>query len=38
MQSIGLNPDEFTNRSKLLQLTRLVPFAENNFKHDRAGT
>jgi ATP-dependent Lon protease len=31
MQSIGLNPDEFTNRSKLIQLTRLVPFAENNF-------
>lgn len=31
MQTIGLNPDEFTNRSKLLQLTRLVPFAENNY-------
>lgn len=31
MQSIGLNPDEFTRRSKLLQLTRLVPFAENNY-------
>lgn len=31
MQSIGLNPDEFTKRSKLAQLTRLVPFAENNY-------
>ena len=31
MQSIGLNPDEFSKRSKLLQLTRLVPFAENNY-------
>ncbi|WP_271393751.1 BREX system Lon protease-like protein BrxL [Aequorivita sinensis] len=31
MQSIGLNPDEFTKRSKLLQLTRLVPFVENNY-------
>jgi ATP-dependent Lon protease len=31
MQSIGLNPDEFTQRSKLSQLTRLVPFAENNY-------
>ncbi|GAF04648.1 BREX system Lon protease-like protein BrxL [Saccharicrinis fermentans] len=31
MQSIGLNPKEFTLRSKLLQLTRLVPFVENNY-------
>lgn len=31
MQSIGLNPEEFTFRSKLIQLTRLVPFAENNY-------
>jgi ATP-dependent Lon protease len=31
MQSIGLNPEEFTQRSKLSQLTRLVPFTENNF-------
>lgn len=31
MQSIGLNPLEFTKRSKLLQLTRLVPFVENNY-------
>lgn len=31
MHSIGLNPDEFSDRSKLLQLTRLVPFAEKNY-------
>ncbi|MEZ5102885.1 MAG: BREX system Lon protease-like protein BrxL [Draconibacterium sp.] len=31
MQSIGLNPDEFTLRSKLLQLARLIPFVENNY-------
>jgi len=31
MQSIGLNPEEFTFRSKLLQLMRLIPFVENNY-------
>jgi len=31
MQTIGLNPDEFTFRSKLIQLARLVPFVENNY-------
>jgi len=31
MQSIGLNPDEFTLRSKMLQLARLIPFVENNY-------
>jgi ATP-dependent Lon protease len=31
MQTIGLNPDEFSFRSKLLQLARLVPFTENNY-------
>lgn len=31
LQTIGFNPDEFSFRSKLLQLTRLVPFAENNY-------
>ncbi|WP_409028950.1 BREX system Lon protease-like protein BrxL [Gracilimonas sediminicola] len=31
MHSIGLNPEEFSNRSKMLQLTRLVPFAEKNY-------
>lgn len=31
MQSIGLNPEEFTERSKLIQLARLIPFTENNY-------
>jgi len=31
MQTLGLNPDEFTNRSKLLQIARLIPFVENNY-------
>ena len=31
IQSLGLNPEEFTERSKLLQLSRLVPFTENNY-------
>lgn len=31
LQTMGLNPEEFTFRSKLMQLTRLVPFVENNY-------
>lgn len=31
LQSIGLNPAEFTDRGKLLQLCRLIPFVENNY-------
>src|SRR5690606_9854315 len=31
IQSIGLNPNEFTDRTKLIQLTRLVPYCENNY-------
>ena len=31
LQSIGLNPEEFDHRSTLLQLTRLIPFCENNY-------
>ena len=31
MQTIGLNPKEFSRRSKLIQLTRLIPFVENNY-------
>jgi ATP-dependent Lon protease len=31
MRSIGLNPEFFNTRSKLIQLARLVPFAENNY-------
>lgn len=37
MQSIGLNPEEFSFRSKLLQLSRLVPFAENNYNFIELG-
>jgi ATP-dependent Lon protease len=29
--SMGLNPEQFTFRSKLIQLTRLIPFCENNY-------
>ena len=31
MQSIGLNPDGMTRRSKLLYLTRLIPYCERNY-------
>ncbi len=31
LQSIGLNPDMFGPRSKMLQLTRLIPFCERNY-------
>lgn len=31
MQSIGLHPEEFSQRSKLIQLSRLIPFTENNY-------
>jgi len=31
MQTIGLNPDHFSKRQKLLQLTRLIPFCERNY-------
>lgn len=31
IQTMGLNPEEFSFRTKLLQLTRLVPFVENNY-------
>lgn len=31
MQSIGLNPEEFSTRSKFIQLSRLIPFTENNY-------
>jgi ATP-dependent Lon protease len=31
MQSIGLNPDAFGRRSKLIQLVRLIPFCERNY-------
>jgi ATP-dependent Lon protease len=31
IQSIGFNPDMFGQRSKLLQLVRLIPYCERNF-------
>ncbi len=31
IQSMGLNPEHFNFRSKLLQLVRLIPFCENNY-------
>ncbi|MEW1939232.1 BREX system Lon protease-like protein BrxL [Dietzia maris] len=31
MQSIGLNPEQFNNRGKLIALTRLIPFVERNY-------
>lgn len=31
LQSIGLNPEMFTRRGKLIQLTRLIPFCERNY-------
>lgn len=31
MQSIGLNPEQFDERGKLIALTRLIPFVERNY-------
>jgi ATP-dependent Lon protease len=31
LQSIGLNPESFSHRSKLIQLVRLIPFCERNY-------
>jgi ATP-dependent Lon protease len=31
IQSIGLNPEQFNFRSKLIQLSRMVSFCENNY-------
>lgn len=31
MQSIGLNPAQFSQRGKLIALTRLIPFVERNY-------
>lgn len=31
MHSIGLNPDQFNFRSKLIQLARMISFCENNY-------
>ncbi|WP_028123428.1 BREX system Lon protease-like protein BrxL [Epilithonimonas tenax] len=37
MQSIGLNPEEFSTRSKFIQLSRLIPFTENNYNFIELG-
>ncbi|MCH8559663.1 BREX system Lon protease-like protein BrxL [Nesterenkonia sp. DZ6] len=31
MQSVGLNPEQFNDRGKLIALTRLIPFVERNY-------
>ena len=31
LQSVGLNPEAFSFRSRMMQLARLVPFVENNY-------
>lgn len=31
IQSIGLNPEQFNFRSKLIQIARMIPFCENNY-------
>lgn len=31
MQSLGLNPQKFSHRGKLIQISRLIPFCERNF-------
>ena len=31
MQTIGLNPEQFSHRGKLIALTRLIPFVERNY-------
>ena len=37
MQSIGLNPEKFTRRAKLLTLIRLIPFCERNYNFIELG-
>lgn len=37
LQSIGFNPEHFTFRDKLIQLTRLIPFCENNYNFIELG-
>ncbi|MFP4367698.1 MAG: BREX system Lon protease-like protein BrxL, partial [Bacteroidales bacterium] len=37
MQSIGLVPDLFNFRSRLIQLSRLIPYCENNFNFIELG-
>ena len=37
IQSIGLNPDAFGRRTKLLQLVRLIPYCERNYNFIELG-
>ncbi|MEO1386741.1 MAG: BREX system Lon protease-like protein BrxL [Cyanobacteria bacterium J06634_6] len=37
VQSIGFNPELFGDRSKLIQLTRLIPFCERNYNFIELG-
>ncbi|WBT09188.1 BREX system Lon protease-like protein BrxL [Corynebacterium sp. SCR221107] len=37
MQSIGLNPEQFDDRDKLIALTRLIPFVERNYNFVELG-
>jgi len=37
MHSIGLNPEHFNRRGKLIQIARLVPHVENNFNYIELG-
>ena len=37
IQSLGLEPSQFNFRSKLIQLTRLIPHCENNFNFIELG-
>lgn len=37
IQTIGFNPEYFTFREQLIQLSRLIPFAENNYNFIELG-
>jgi ATP-dependent Lon protease len=37
VQSVGLNPDSFSRRTKLLHLVRLIPFCERNYNFIELG-
>ena len=37
VQSLGLDPSFFNFRSKLIQISRLIPFCENNFNYIELG-
>ncbi len=37
IQSLGLDPTHFSFRSKLIQISRLIPFCENNYNYIELG-